>query len=381
MPYDTLYKTDSNNNLREWTISVTSNGDGTYSHSTRYGQVGGTIITGAPTIVSAGNQGRTVLEQAELDARSEWLKKIDQGYVVSMAGARNQTVVLPMLAKKFADGGRRWTQFPAAIQRKFDGVRCMASMPTAGQVVLMSRGNKLFPGMGGIRADILNLNLPSNIILDGELYADPDDVEFERASGIVRKKPENYTESDIQVTEFMKLRVYDLIDLNNLDMTFANRYRLMVRILNQVPAARRTRVRFVENYPINSYEDVETYTDQFVEEGYEGGMVRNLNSVYKLNGKSSDLMKVKRYEETEFPIVGYTEGQGTAAGTPIWICENEAGARFNVAMNGTREYNYRLWAERDAIVARRAPLTVEHKGWTNGRKPREARGKVLREYE
>jgi ATP-dependent DNA ligase len=285
MPYDTLYKTDSNNNLREWTISVTSNGDGTYSHSTRYGQVGGTIITGAPTIVSAGNQGRTVLEQAELDARSEWLKKIDQGYVVSMAGARNQTVVLPMLAKKFADGGRRWTQFPAAIQRKFDGVRCMASMPTAGQVVLMSRGNKLFPGMGGIRADILNLNLPSNIILDGELYADPDDVEFERASGIVRKKPENYTESDIQVTEFMKLRVYDLIDLNNLDMTFANRYRLMVRILNQVPAARRTRVRFVENYPINSYEDVETYTDQFVEEGYEGGMVRNLNSVYKLNGK------------------------------------------------------------------------------------------------
>lgn len=381
MPFDTLYKTDARGNLREWTITVSSNGDGTYSINTRYGRVGGTITTGTPTIVSAGNQGRTVLEQAELDARSEWLGKMDRGYVVSMAGARNQTVVLPMLAKKFAEGGRRWTQFPAAIQRKFDGVRCMASMPTAGQVMLISRGNKAFTGMNELRQQILNLNLPSNIVLDGELYAEPDEVEFETASGLVRKMPKNYTDNDLRALEYIKLRVYDLIDLDNLDMTFANRYRLMVSLLSQFPAATRTKIRFVENYPINNYEEVETYTDQFVEEGYEGGMVRNLNSVYKLGGKSSDLMKVKRYEETEFPIVGYTEGQGTAAGTPIWICENEAGERFNVAMNGTREYNYRLWAERDAIVARRAPLTVEHKGWTNGGKPREARGKVLREYE
>ncbi len=381
MPFDTLYKTDARGNLREWTITVSSNGDGTYSINTRYGQVGGTITTGTPTIVSAGNQGRTVLEQAELDARSEWLNKMDRGYVVSMAGARNQTVVLPMRAKKFYEGGRRWTQFPAAIQRKFDGVRCMASMPTAGQVMLISRGNKAFTGMNELRQQILNLNLPSNIVLDGELYAEPDEVEFETASGLVRKMPKNYTDNDLAALEYIKLRVYDLIDLDNLDMTFANRYRLMVSLLSQFPAATRTRLRFVENYPINNYEEVETYTDQFVEEGYEGGMVRNLNSVYKLGGISSDLMKVKRYEETEFPIVGYNEGTGTATGTPIWICENEAGERFNVAMNGTREYNYRLWAERDAIVARRAPLTVEHKGWTNGGKPREARGKVLREYE
>jgi ATP-dependent DNA ligase len=381
MPFDTLYNTDSNNNLREWTITVSSNGDGTYSISTRYGQVGGTIIEGVPTVVSAGRQGRTVLEQANQQARTAWLNKMDAGYVVSQAGARNQTVVLPMLAKKFSKGGRRWTQFPAAIQRKFDGVRCLASMPTAGEVILVSKGNKLFPGMNAIRADILNLNLPSNIILDGELYADPNDVEFERASGLARKKPENYTEADLEASEFMKLRVYDLIDLDNMDMTFANRYRLLVRLLNQVPASTRTRLRYVENYPINSFDDVETYTDQFVEEGYEGGMVRNLNSVYKLKGRSSDLMKVKRYEETEFPIVGVNEGQGTAEGTPVWVCQAPNGELFSVAMNGTREYGYRLWAERDAIVARRAPLTVEHKGWTNGGKPREARGKVLREYE
>lgn len=118
MPFDTLYKTDSSNNLREWTITVTSNGDSTYSINTRYGQVGGTIITGVPTVVSAGNQGRTVLEQAELQARSEWLNKMDRGYVISMAGARNQTVVLPMLAKSslwVADAGPNSRRYPKKI--------------------------------------------------------------------------------------------------------------------------------------------------------------------------------------------------------------------------------------------------------------------------
>ena len=378
MPFDTLYKVDNNDNMREWTITVSTNPDGSRSLTTRYGQVGGTITTSEPTIVDTGRQGRTVAAQAELEARSQWLSKMDEGYVLTQAGARNQTVVLPMLAKSFDKGGQRWTQFPAAGQRKFDGVRCLASSPTADSVVMVSRKNKVYDGLNNIREQIAALNLPSNIILDGELYSD--DLDFQRVSGLMRKKRENYTAQDREDLELCSMRVYDLVDLNNLDMTFANRYRLLTQLLTQVDAARRPNLRFVENFPINTFEQVNELHERFVDEGYEGLMVRNLDSVYKLADRSSDLMKVKSFQDAEFTIVGYDEALGQDAGTPIWECEiSPGGPRFYARPMGTLEYRRGLWENRDNLIGR--PLTVKFFEYTNDGIPRFPVGVAIRDYE
>lgn len=295
MPFDTLYKVDQNDALREWTIEVRSAGQpDAYNLITRYGQIGGIITESEPTLINYGRQGRTVREQAEFEARSQWLSKMDEGYVLTQAGARNQIIVLPMLAKSFDKGGQRWTQFPAAGQRKFDGVRCLASAPTADAVLMVSRKNKVYDGMNNIREQIAALNLPSNIVLDGELYSDV--LDFQRVTGLTRKKRENYSAQDREDLELLSMRVYDLINLNDLDMTFANRYRLLMQLLNQVESETRPNLRFVENLPINSFEDVARLHQQFVDEGYEGLMVRNLDSVYRLAGRSSDLMKVKEFQ-------------------------------------------------------------------------------------
>ena len=120
----------------------------------------------------------------------------------------------------------------------------------------------------------------------------------------MRKKRENYTAQDREDLELCSMRVYDLIDLNNLDMTFANRYRLLTQLLTQVDAARRPNLRFVENFPINTFEQVNELHERFVDEGYEGLMVRNLDSVYKLAGRSSDLMKVKSFKTQNLPLLG-----------------------------------------------------------------------------
>jgi len=379
MPFDTLYKVDQNDSLREWTIEVRSAGrTAEYNLITRYGQVGGTITESEPTLIDYGRQGRTVYEQAEFEARSQWLSKMDEGYVLTQAGARNQTIVLPMLAKSFDKGGQRWTQFPAAGQRKFDGVRCLASSPTADAVLMVSRKNKVYDGMNNIRSQIAALNLPSNIVLDGELYSDV--LDFQRVTGLTRKKRENYSAQDQEDLELLSMRVYDLINLNDLEMTFANRYRLLMQLLNQVEPEARPNLRFVENLPINNFEDVARLHQQFVDEGYEGLMVRNLDSVYRLAGRSSDLMKVKSFQDEEFRIVGYDEGVGQDAGTPIWRCEiSPGGPQFSARPMGTLENRRLMWQNRDSLVGEM--LTVKFFEYTNDGIPRFPTGVAIRNYE
>ena len=289
MVLDKLYKKDGDR-LREWEIITRPSSGDNWEIITKHGLIGGTTTITDPTIITKGKQGRTIREQANFEARSKWLSKQDMGYVLTQADALNQVLIRPMLAKDYKKSkeGTKWCEWPMIGQRKFDGSRCVASRPTPDQVVLMSRSGKLWDGMNAIREQIIAINLPSNIILDGELYhrdVDKEDgIDFETANGLMRKMQKNYTPADFELLEGMALNVYDLIILddtgNLVEMSYANRYRLLVELLSQVPAEDRPNLRYVENFRINSPAEVMPKHTELVSEGYEGMMLRNINSPY-----------------------------------------------------------------------------------------------------
>lgn len=379
MPFDMLYKKDSNGSIRTWEITVERISDDMYHIKTRSGVEGSeNMVEPEPQYVTEGRQNRTIAQQAQSEAQSKWLRKIDEGYKLTRASAITEINILPMLAKKFSKAARH-VEYPAAGQRKFDGVRCLA-MSAEGfpsNIVLLTRKNKEFAGMNSLRSEIALLNLPPSIVLDGELYSDT--LTFQRVSGLVRKKPENLSERDLEDLEQVSYRIYDLINLSNMDMTFAARYRLLQSLLRAVPSSQTPRLRLTRNVRIRNEEDVTAYLALFEEEGFEGLMIRNLESPYELDKRSKHLQKVKTFIDEEFPIVGYYEATGNDRGTPIWECEAPNGRRFRARPMGTLDERRELWANRDAAIG--SPLTVRFFEYTDDGVPRFPVGVAIRDYE
>jgi len=379
MPFDMLYKKDSNGSVRTWEIRVERIDDDMYHIKTRSGVEGSeNMVEPEPQYVTEGRQNRTIEQQAQSEAQSKWLRKIDEGYKLTRAAAITEINILPMLAKKFSKAARH-VEYPAAGQRKFDGVRCLAMRAEGfpSNIVLLTRKNKEFAGMNSLRSEIALLNLPPSIVLDGELYSDT--LTFQRVVGLVRKKPENLSEQDLADLEQVSYRIYDLINLSNMDMTFASRYRLLQSLLRAVPSSQTPRLRLTRNVRIRNEEDVTAYLALFEEEGFEGLMIRNLESPYELDKRSKHLQKVKTFIDAEFPIVGYYEATGNDRGTPIWECEAPNGRRFRARPMGTLAERRELWANRDDLVGR--PLTVRFFEYTDDGVPRFPVGVAIRDYE
>ncbi|MDA8580366.1 hypothetical protein N9L01_00195 [bacterium] len=376
-----IFKKATTGKIQEWRIRTEQLPDGNWAYISSHGQVGGSMVEGKGVVIKAGKQGRTVEEQANAEAAAKWKKKKETGYFESADEAKNNVVVLPMTALNFKKRAHD-IDFPAIGQPKLDGVRCLARLEADGTVSLTSRKNKLFPGMDHIREELATRlkslgnskgsPFPNNIVVDGELYADPKELTFQQSTGVVRRN--NKTPEDLEDEKKIKLNVYDCINLDDPDMDFIDRYNLMADSLSNMDS-----IAMVDNTTLSDKDDVDPLHDKFVTQGYEGLMIRNVKGPYKLNGKSKHLQKYKDFQDDEFKIVGYEEGKGNYEGTVIWICEMPDGKRFRIKPNGTHEYRSKLFEEADSHIGKE--ITVRFFELTDGGLPRHPTGGWFRDYE
>jgi len=113
--------------------------------------------------------------------------------------------------------------------------------------------------------------------------------------------------------------------------------------------------RRVENFAADSEARARALAKEFVRDGYEGAIVRKNDKPYRYGTKnyhSSNLLKVKPLLDSEFAVVGYTQGEiGKDLGAVIWTCEVPAAdsptgvaERFNVVpKNTTYALRYRIY--------------------------------------
>src|SRR3990167_5907816 len=80
-------------------------------------------------------------EQAKLEMASKIAEKLDEGYFETLEKAKTEEVILPMLAKSYADEKSKIDWATAYVQPKFDGMRCLAFIEVD-KVRLMSRQGK-----------------------------------------------------------------------------------------------------------------------------------------------------------------------------------------------------------------------------------------------
>lgn len=351
--------------IQSWRVGVEKNSDGTADIVTIWGLVDGAKQTARDTIKEGKNAGKknatTAHEQALKEAQSLWEKKLKKGYVKSIEDARAGKVdaiitggIEPMLAQKFADYADE-IRFPAYAQPKLDGHRCIAIVKD-GKATLWSRTRKPITGVPHIARDVETMSQNSGIkdfVLDGELYTHAYREKFEELSSFIR-----------QVTpkaghEVVQYHVYDAVT----EGTYEQRAAFISGLFGDDEEGETPYLSLVkvETRLVNARIEIDSRFSEFMEQGYEGLMVRSADGKYE-NKRSKNLLKRKDFDDAEFDVKAVEEGRGKLAGKAIFVCEHE-GREFRVKMKGTLESLKQYVTDPGLAVGKK--LTVRYFGMTN----------------
>jgi ATP-dependent DNA ligase len=130
---------------------------------------------------------------------------------------------------------------------------------------------------------------------------------------------------------------------------------------------------------VRTEQEMKKLHDKFVNEGYEGLILRNPKGVYGINKRSNDLIKYKSFQDGEYEITGYEEGTGKDEGTVIWVCKTEKDQEFKARPRGTHEERTEWFSNGDKYVG--SMLTVRYFELTDDGIPRFPVGLTIRDYE
>lgn len=387
-----LYGKTSKDQSKVWISRILTNRDGHGIYEIEHGTEGGKLQLTRRIVTEGKNIGKknetTPLDQCAAELRKKWADKQNkEGYWVRDAAPASPVEtparpILPMLAQTYTPQKSKKNDivFPCYIQPKLDGLRCLmyisSSAGSTATVVVQSRTGGAFEHMGHISERVAPfLRAHPNIVLDGELYTT--EIPFENLAGLIKKK--NVSMEDLEELAKIKYHIYDFIDREKLALTFRDRDSQLDAFEDEMGETAHPQtgvVRFVPTYIANNSAEFREKFAEFIAAGYEGAMLRNASGVYRQNYRSTDLQKYKEFQEDEFTIVDFKQGDGRDEGTVIWICETPDGRQFSVRPKGSVEYRRNLYE--NALDYIGANLTVIFQELSEMGVPRFPVGKCIR---
>lgn len=371
-----LYKMSNGGKLQVWEIEATtwSGGDVWGVVRTRWGQEDGLWQETEDVIREGKNVGKknatTAEKQAELEAEAKWRKQIERrGYVEDRERAlakENDAEggIAPMLAKLLEETKK--ITFPCRIQRKYNGVRMIAVVED-GKCTLWSRKQTSYtPAFPHIVAayEAHFKGRPGKYIFDGEAYRHG--WSLQKISGYARvKEPKEGHEQ-------IKHYVYDLPSCKAGWQTREHDLGNLIWNAGQ-------KIVMVESENVADMKQVKAWHDKWVQDGYEGVILRNLEAPYEFGKRSYQLAKYKEYKEQEFKIVGFTDGRGKFEGCCVFVCATKDGKEFECCAPGTLEDRAEWFRRAPEVIGK--PLTVKYFEWSEDGKPLQPVGMAVRDYE
>lgn len=405
--YATLYKINSNNKLYCWSIEIVSSGNGPtvsgYEIITRNGEKDGKMVSHV-TLIEKGKASRSVLEQATLEANAKFKNKKEKELYTEDPSALTSSIedtkksgkksvsnkmVRPMLAQEFdftkyekAGSSRSFKiNFPAFIQRKYDGIRCLAYIKD-GKVVIESRTGEPFEKFDLLKGQIetlfskMSAEEREGFYWDGELYTN--DIPFNEISGLVRMSVKHAKSTDIEKANKIHYYIYDSIDLKNLEMNCKERYAYMDNYFKGFKKGDNSKaidmIHRVETEVAEQPADVKSKHDAYVTQGFEGIMIRDMSGCYEVDKRSKYLQKYKEFNEAEFKIIGFHEENG---GLVIWDVILPNGKTCACAPNASDAQRKEMFKNGDKYIGKM--LTIYYFGEDADGRLRFPRGKAIRE--
>jgi DNA ligase-1 len=385
--FPTLFESSVTGKIKIWSIRVLNNNENGSIIETTHGYHGGKLQILTKTILNGKNIGKknetTPYQQALFEAETTWQKKKDGGYkekipeindnnndndIITKLKKVNHDIPAPMLAHDFNKRGKE-IHFPCYIQPKLDGVRCLAVISTeendSSSVSLFSRTRKLFPHLHHIINEISLMKqfISKNLILDGELYSDT--LGFQEIVGLVKKETLNPMD-DEKILQ-IHFHIYDVLTPE----TFQQRWNAFSESWNknhnQTVFAESSFIHLVKTEICESFEKMKEKHNEYVNNGYEGIMLRNIQGKYN-HSRSINLQKYKEFQDDEYTVVGFKEGQGLEKGCVVWECETSLKKIFLCRPRGSREERQVLFSNGNNFIGKQ--LTVRFQELTDDGIPR-----------
>ena len=345
--FETLYKQSSGGKITVWNIESYND-----SYIINSGFADGAIQTFVTNVKDAKNS-KTLNEQADKMAESAWNLKKKTMYT-SIEKARNafsnKSLSLggyePMLAK-VADLNKKqkFNLNNCLIQPKLDGLRILARK-IDDEVLLYARSGALKTTVPHINEQ-LNEMMQNGEIFDGEVYKFG--LELESILSLVQadKNRKDTSQLDYWIYDFP--RIGELTEAN----LYIERYKDFVSKFDN-DGFISNNITFTPTTQVESIADIKRYHANAVDDNYEGTILRNPLAPYQ-NKRTGDLLKLKTFQDAEYPIIGVNEGSGKL--------EGHAGT-FTLAMQDGRTFEAKLKGDTSQLK-----YYFEH--------PEEAIGKML----
>ena len=226
-----------------------------------------------------------------------------------------QTKIKAMLAHKYNEDK---ADYPAFIQPKLDGVRCLFSAKGA-----FSRTGNQFMNVMHIEKALEPLfEKYPNMVVDGELYNHGLKDDFEKIISLVRKKKPT-VEDIVEASQLTQYHIYDIASMEYATYTDRNLFILAEPCLRFKHGIQITPTRLATDF-----DHAQQWHEKNLKEGYEGSIYRTPSGKYK-GTRSWDLMKFKDFEDSEATIIGYELGKGKRTGTiGKFIMQDDEGVEF-----------------------------------------------------
>ena len=172
-----------------------------------------------------------------------------------------------------------------------------------------------------------------DVVLDGELYKHGKSLQ--QISGAARME-KNACDCD-----WLQYYIYDIMDP---EKPFKE------RVIDLVSLAKELKIGFdpyhqfnkgdlqmqiVPQVKVTGYDNIMALHNKYVEEGWEGVVVRDPDSLYKFGARGNSMIKFKKYRDSEFLVTGWREGL-RGVEDMVFICETPHGKTFFAKPMGDR---------------------------------------------
>lgn len=319
-------------------------------------QEGSKVQESTPVEVFGKNIGRMnetdPSDQALLELVSRVKKQRDKGY--SEDGSSDHIPTKPMLAHKYKDKKDKIV-YPCFVQPKLDGFRMLKE---ADGSEAWTRGGKAHT-----QECVKHLMWDTGrFMVDGELILPHMPPLQETSSAAKKFRP--------GVSDTLMYYIYDVVEP---DLSFAERLVALQTLKLMAPK----NVVLVTTIKVKNEDELMAAHAKFVSEGYEGTIIRFGEEGYNIGHRSNSLIKLKDFFDSEYEVIGVSDGKGSFKGKAIFECVAENGETFEATPEGSMEHRAKLYRTRKQHIGKW--LTVRYPALSKRGVPVHAVGVDFRE--
>ena len=278
-----------------------------------------------------------------------WMRKILKKHLAIGASTKTVNKVFPglvptfevSLAHKFSMKRLRAHDY-IGIEPKLDGIRCFGVVRN-GIAQLFARSGKLITNFDSTIGK--QLLLLGDGCYDGELMGQ-DFISLMRQA---------YRKEDVDVSS-TSLHLFDYLPLEEwtsgiAKMACHDRHEALLDKLAFTRIDLKVVVPVERVHIPPKYDEIKTIHDDFVAQGYEGAMIKDLNAPYKF-GRGYEVMKFKVFHDADLKIKSLDEGTGKHVGKLGSVTVEFNGVDVRVGSGFSDEERDEIWRDPDGFVGR-----------------------------